>query len=147
MLTRAVVLSCGLVASIAGSSASALAQSPDLVAVQGVIESAYVTGVFITRDSNAVRRGFHPRFILSVLQSDTVLVVPLDAWLARLRLDGRRTSDQVQHTIDHISITANTAHVTMRLSINGRHVYTDYMGLYRFPEGWRIVSKIFQDHD
>jgi hypothetical protein len=147
MSKSAVVLSCGLIASNAGSPASALAQSADLVAVQSVIESAYVTGVFITRDSNSVRRGFHPRFILSVLQSDTVLVVPLDAWLARLRLDGRRTTDQVQHTIDHISITANTAHVTMRLSINGRHVYTDYMGLYRFPEGWRIVNKIFQDHD
>lgn len=147
MFRRAILLSCGLVGSLGGLPTSAVAQTPDLAAVRQVIEDAYVTGVFITRDSNAVRRGFHPRFILSVLQSDTVLVVPLTTWLGRLRLDGRRTSDQVEHTFDHVSVTEKTAHVTMRLFINGQHVYTDYLGLYRFPEGWRVVSKIFQDHN
>jgi pimeloyl-ACP methyl ester carboxylesterase len=106
MSKSAVVLCCGLIASIAGSPASALAQSADLVAVQSVIESAYVTGVFITRDSNAVRRGFHPRFVLSVLQSDTVLVVPLDAWLAQQR--------RLQHGIpgSRWTVLQHSAHLT-----------------------------------
>jgi hypothetical protein len=136
-----------LLLAVAGLTTPTHAQTPDEIAVRRVIEEAYVSGVFVARDSAAVRRGFHPEFSLAVLQNDRLLVVGLDAWLARLKLDGRRTTDRVEHIIDRIDLAGNTAHVTMRMFINGRHTYTDFMGLYRFPEGWRIVNKVFQGHD
>lgn len=40
-----------------------------------------------------------------------------------------------------------TAVVKLQLFINGEHEYTDYFGLYRFSDGWRIVTKVFQSHD
>lgn len=143
---RAAVSAC-VVLAIAGLVSPTRAQTPDELAVRRVIEDAYVTGVFISRDTAAVRRGFHPGFTLSVLQGDSLLVVSLDAWLARLDLDGQRSSNRVEHIIDRIDLARNTAHVTMRLFIDDRHVYTDFMGLYRFPDGWRVVNKVFQGHD
>jgi hypothetical protein len=115
--------------------------------IRRVVEDAYVSGVFVTRDPAAVRRGFHRDFVLSVRQGDDIIVAPLDVWLARLELDSVRSSDRVEHMFDRVDITGRTAVVKLRITINGKHVYTDYMGLYRFPDGWKIVNKVFEDHD
>lgn len=112
-----------------------------------MIEAAYVTGVFITRDTAAVRAGFHPDFVLSVHHDDGIILAPLDLWLERLDLDGSRSADTVVHRFDRVDITGNTAVVKLQLFINGAHEYTDYFGLYRFSTGWRIVTKVFQSHD
>jgi len=146
-MERGAVIHACVILTIAGLATPIRAQTADELAVRRVIEEAYVAGVFVARDPAAVRRGFHPRFTLSVRQGDSLLVVSLDAWLARLQLDGRRSTDRVTPMIDRVDIAGSTAHVTMRLVINDRHVYTDFMGLYRFPEGWRIVNKVFQGHD
>ena len=37
--------------------------------------------------------------------------------------------------------------VKIELRIEGKHKYTDYLSLYKFGEGWKIVSKIYCDHD
>ena len=37
--------------------------------------------------------------------------------------------------------------VKIELRIEGKHKYTDYLSLYKFNEGWKIVSKIYCDHD
>jgi ketosteroid isomerase-like protein len=29
---------------------------------------------------------------------------------------------------------------------DGKHIFTDYLSLYRFADGWKIVGKIFQSH-
>jgi hypothetical protein len=116
-------------------------------AVRRVIETAYVTGVFVTRDTAAVRAGFHPDFVLSVLQDDRVLVVSLDRWLGHLKLDGRRSTDTVEHRFERVDVTGNTATVKLQLFVNGEHEYTDYFGLYRFSDGWKIVTKVFASHD
>lgn len=126
--------------------APAQADSADQ-AVRRVIESAYVTGVFVTRDTATVRRGFHPGFVLSVLDDGEVIVVTLDEWLDHLELDGRRSTDAVRHEFDYVDVTGNTATAKLRLYINGQQEYTDYLSLYRFPDGWRIVNKVFQDHE
>jgi len=37
--------------------------------------------------------------------------------------------------------------VRMQIWINDEHVYTDYLSLYRFSDGWKIVLKVFASHD
>lgn len=115
--------------------------------IRRVVEDAYVSGIFIERDAARVRRGFHPDFVLSVRRDDSVLAITLDAWLDRLKLDGVRTRDSVTHRFDLVDVTGDTAIVKLRVTINGRHVYTDYLGLYRSGRGWQIVNKVFQGHD
>lgn len=29
---------------------------------------------------------------------------------------------------------------------DGKHTFTDYLSLYRFDDGWKILGKIFQRH-
>ena len=115
-------------------------------AIREVIEKAYVTGVFIARDTAAVRSGFHPDFVMSVYDEDRIIVASLDMWLERLQLDGQQSSDTVKHVFERVDVTGGTAVVKLQLWINGEHVYTDYFGLYRFTDGWKIVTKVFAAH-
>ena len=120
----------------------------DSAAIRRVIAEQYVNAVFVVRDEAGVRRGFHPRFHLFVLDADTVIVAPLDMWLGRLKLDGVPRSDAMRHDVALLDIAGDAAVVRTELFENGRHIYTDYFSLYRFRDGgWRIVSKIFQDRD
>ena len=125
------------------------AQEPDREerAIRRLIVDAYVTAVFVTRDDQAVRHGFHPDFMLSVHDDDQVILVPLDMWLERLELDGRPSGNTVRHEFESVDVTAGTATVKLQLWIDDEHVYTDYFGLYRFSDGWKIVNKIFAAHD
>lgn len=34
----------------------------------------------------------------------------------------------------------------VELHVDGEHAYTDYLGLYRTWDGWKIVNKHFQSH-
>ena len=136
-----------LTAAIASGGAFAHRESQDSDdrAIRRVVEEAYVSGVFVARDPAAVRRGFHPDFVLSVHDDGKPIVAPLDMWLERLNLDGVRSTDAVKHEFDRVDITGRTAVVKLEMHINGRHVYTDYMGLYRFQDGWKIVNKVYED--
>jgi hypothetical protein len=125
--------------------ASAHAQDPAAgePAIRQVVEDAYVTAVFVTRDEQAVREGFHPDFQLSVYEEDRIVLVPLEFWLERLALDGQPSGSTVRHEFERVDVTDGAATVKLQLWIDGEHVYTDYLGLYRFNDGWKIVNKIF----
>ena len=147
MTMRTIGLAAGLLAAFSAASTPAAApRAEDEAAIRRVIEDAYVRGIPIERDSAAVRRGFHPQFVMSVLQGDRVSNVTLDAWLSRLE-HGRRNEARVEHVFDRVEVVGNTATARLRLFVNGRQRFTDFLGLYRFPEGWRIVNKVFQSHE
>jgi len=106
-----------------------------------------VSAVFARRDEAAVRRGFHADFQLFVRSDDGLLVVPLDAWLARLELDGIPSAGAIRHEVAFIDVTGDAALARTELFVDGEHEYTDYFALYRMHDGWRIVAKTFQSHD
>lgn len=118
--------------------------SRDEAAIREVVETAYIEGLHVRRDETAVRAGFHPDFVMTVHDGDGVIVVPLDMWLERLELDGRRNPLEVEGRFVLVDVVGETAVVKLEVHEGGEHVYTDYFGLYEFPEGWRVVNKIFQ---
>lgn len=131
------------------SAVPAAAQGPerDVRAIREVIEAAYVRGVFVSRDPAAVRAGFHPSFVLAVYDADTLIMAPLQRWLDLLKLNGQPSGDTVRHEFERIDVTGGTAIVKLQLWINGKHTYTDYLSLYRFRDGWKMVLKVFAGHE
>lgn len=136
-----------ITSTLLGNGAAAQAPEADASAIREVIENAYVRGVFVDEDPAAVRAGFHPSFILSVHDADSVIVVPLERWLDVMDLSGEPTGDAVRHVFERVDVTGGAATVKMQIWINDVHVYTDYLSLYRFNDGWKIVLKIFESHD
>ena len=43
-----------------------------------------------------------------------------------------------------MDVTGKAAVARVELFRDGKHVFTDYLSLYQFADGWKIVAKIFQ---
>lgn len=119
----------------------------DVAAVRQVIETAYVRGVFVDRDPDMVRAGFHPEFVMPLVLEGEVLVAPLEMWLERIGLDGVPGTEKVEPSFEIVDVTGDTAIAKVLMFFDGEQRYTDYFALYRRPDGWKIVSKIFAVHD
>lgn len=116
-------------------------------AIERVLVESYVQGIHINRDAAAVEKGFHPGFIMHVRADGELVQAPLALWLERLQLDGKRNENEIEYRLDQVDVTDNTATAKLRIFRNSKLLYTDYFGLYRFDDGWKIVNKIFQGHN
>ena len=112
-----------------------------------MLVETYVEGIYVNRNREAVTQGFHPDFILHVYDDGQLIQAPLELWLGRLQLDGTRNPKSIDYSFDLIDITGNSAVVKMQIYEESHHLYTDYFGLYKFGDGWKIVNKIFYSHD
>lgn len=115
-------------------------------AIEAVIERAYIGGIWTRGDEEAARAGFDASFVMQVAREDGVQSTSLDAWLERLGLDGEPLRENVTHEIEVLDVTGRAAVARVELHADGKPLYTDYMSLYRFSDGWRIVAKTFHAH-
>jgi len=116
-------------------------------AIRQVIEKAYIEGVHTTQDAATIRSGFHPEFLMLVLKDNAVEKVTVDNWLERVhRLKAANPglwSDPTRCEYRALEIAGYTAMVELDVYKGDVHFSTDFMLLYRFADGWRIVSKTF----
>ena len=126
-----------------------LAADADRAAVEAVVKSAYVDGVHAKGDPALMRQGFHPDFRMLALRDGKLTPVTLEEWIARLEKGNRERTGprpEIRHELTHVDVTGDAAVVRLELHRDGKHTFTDYLSLYRFPDGWKIVSKTFQSH-
>ena len=148
------VRNTAVIATLAGCAlALAAAQrttaADDRAAVEAVVKTAYVDGVHAKGDPALMRQGFHPDFRMLTLRDGTMTPVTLEEWIARLEKGNReRTGPRpsIRHEFTAVDVTGNAATVRLELHRDGKHTFTDYLSLYRFPDGWKIVSKTFHSH-
>ena len=113
--------------------------------VREVVTTAYVEGIHIERDPAKVRAGFDETFVMSVRSDEGVSHITREEWLSRMRA-GDRNPREVTHRFTDVMVVGNTATARLELFIDGNHIFTDVLGLYRFDSDWRIVNKIFERH-
>jgi hypothetical protein len=118
----------------------------ETAAIKAAIEHAYIDGIWLQGDEEAARAGFDPNFVMQVRQEDHALSASLDAWLERLGLHGEALDQNITHRIEVLDHTANAAAARVEILRDDEPLYTDYMSLYRFDAGWKIVAKIFESH-
>lgn len=118
---------------------------PGTEAIEDAVVRGYVDGIWRQADEQKVRAGFHPSFVMHVLRDGEVTNLTLDAWLERLDLTGEGNA-QARYELEVLSHTGSAATTRVEIFEGERHLYTDYLSLYRFDDGWKIVSKIFHPH-
>ena len=121
--------------------------SDDEDAIARLMIESYVEAVYVNRDENAVRQGFHPDFVLHVKNGDLITKESLTQWLQRLNLDGVKSGRSVDYEIDSIDVTGDSAVAKLRIYLDSQLVYSDYFGFYRFDESWRFINKTFYAHE
>jgi hypothetical protein len=122
----------------------------DEQAVRETVEKAYVHGVHIEADPDLMRAGFDERFVMFVQGDAGVTQVTRDEWIARIEKSRSEKPGakrpQVAYRFREVDITGNAALVKIEIDRDGKHVFTDYLSLYRTENGWKIVGKIYQSH-
>ena len=123
----------------------------DLAAVRDVVNSAYCNGAYNALDTVAMARGFHPGFAIISPGPDQLERYTIAEWIAAIEkrksapgFDIATAKRQCQ--LISVDVTGAVANVKMEVAKDGVRIYTDYLFLMRFADGWKIVSKIYQDH-
>jgi hypothetical protein len=121
--------------------------SGDKEAIKKVIEKAYIQGIHGNQDKEVIKSGFHRDFAMLVLQDSTLEKVMVGEWMARVEVmkaeNPHLWESETRHSFELIDTTEYAAVAKLEVYKGNTHFSTDYMLLYRFPEGWKIVSKIF----
>jgi len=115
--------------------------------IRRVIEKAYIQGIHGNQDEQLVRSGFHEDFAMLVLRDDAIDKVTVDEWLARVEVmkleNPEMWAAETRYSVDLVDVSGYAAVAKLQVFKGEVHFSTDFMLLYRFEEGWRIVSKIF----
>jgi hypothetical protein len=117
--------------------------------VRRVIQSAYVEGFQNLGGRQMMEAGFHPTFIMVLNRAGVLSDLPLERMIEIVE---QRLSNPdykhitVQANILDIDITGNAAMVKMELFREGKKLFTDYLGLYKFEDGWMIFNKLYHQH-
>lgn len=130
----------------APAAAQTNAAEADARAVRAVVTRGYVEGMHKNMGRDRIREGFHPSFVMQVLTADGVTSTTLDQWVARLPPEGQAPTAEITHEIPTVTLAGDAAVAQVELYRDGTHVFTDFINLYRFPEGWRMVAKTFHRH-
>ena len=150
-LSSAFTVVCAL--GLAGPAPADEHATPDREAVIRVISEAYVDGIHNYRDPVAIRSGFHPDFEMLVLRDGKLEKLPLARWISGIEERNVREAPPAPGSprtttaeVPLVEITGDAAACKVELTRAGKHVFTDYLLLYRFEDGWKIVGKSFYRH-
>ena len=153
MKTRLFVLAAVLaVLAGLGIHHTAASTSSDADEIKAMIEANYVNGAFNALDPDGMRRGFHPDFAIFSPNGEELRKYPIADWAERTaKRKASADFDPAQNQWDHhfatVDVTGRAAAVKIELSKGGTLVYTDYLSLLKFDSGWRIVAKVYHQHD
>jgi hypothetical protein len=145
MRQLSLVLAVSLVVAVGAVSG----EPAEVDAVKAVVTSAYVEGVHRQGDPALMRAGFHPDFRMYTLRDGKVGIVTLEEWAERIGRSARERkgpAPKIEASFTQVDVTGSAAVARLELHRDGKHVFTDYLSLYKLPDGWRIVAKIFQSH-
>lgn len=122
----------------------------DVEAVKEAIVKGYVEGIHMNGDPVAIRKGFHKDFTMMIHSKDGLNKMTRDEWIERIEAGAERRKSrpprEVTYKFPSVEVSGHAAVARIEMFINGNHVFTDFMALYRFPEGWKIVNKTFYRH-
>lgn len=120
-------------------------------AIREAIEKAYIRGIHIEWDAEAARNGFHPDFEMLMLEGEGMRKLPISDWVESIERKKQEHPEGPQYEITYeipmVDVTGNAAVAKIEIFKDGAHIFTDYMSLYRFADGWKIVGKIYYRHE
>jgi hypothetical protein len=114
--------------------------------VKQIVTSAYIQGIHNGGPVDDIRKGFHPTFNMLRLMDNQVKPLPLEEWITNIeksRSQQTTTPPKTEGKFVSVTVAGNAANVVLDLYRGDKKIFTDNLLLYKFTEGWRIVSKTY----
>lgn len=123
----------------------------DVEAIKQTIQTGYVDGLLNLGDTEITKKCFYPGFFITSLNQDNQIThYPIYNWIESVekrKAAGEVREKKITVVFESVDVTANSAAVKMKLYEEGKTLlFTDYLLLYKFEDGWKIVQKIFYRH-
>ena len=134
------VLSCGQF------SAQNAEVNPENEAIKKVIVDAYINGVFNKGDASLIKKGCHPDCDVLILAQGRLMKIPAYSYVDRLEKNPGPVRPGTTYKFTDIHVTGYAGLAVVEIFQEGKHIYTDYISLYKFNDGWKLVTKIFYSH-
>ena len=120
-------------------------------AIMKVIQTAYVDGLQNEGDLKKIDSGIHPDFnLLGIEKGNVMWKLSIEDWKKRIvaklkkgELPKKVGDDMVTVKFKHIDVTGTAAIAKIEFLIGNKLTYVDYISLYKFEDGWKMVNKIF----
>ncbi len=119
-------------------------------AIEAVIETAYIQGIYNERDAEKIMSGIHSEFNMLYLEDNTLGKLPIQQWVEGIERSKQDHPEPPAVLFTHestvLQVVGNTAVTQVDVYQGDRHLYTDFMSMYKFADGWKIVAKIYYAH-
>lgn len=119
------------------------ADSAEIQNVRQVVVESYVNGIFLKGDYKLVKKGWHSDCDIVILENGKIRKLPAKYWVNRLKEYPEPLDPNVTYKFIDVKVTGYAAIAIIEIFSKGRPLYTDYMCLYKFKDGWKIATKIY----
>ena len=120
--------------------------SDDEKAIRHVLQHNYVEGMYVKRDPDLLRAGLAETFVMQVYWDGKLRRSTISEWFERMKLNGKPSKHHTESKIKVLDITGVAAVARVDLFRDSKHTFTDYFGLYKTEDGWKMVTKMFHAH-
>ena len=119
--------------------------------VEKVIKASYFNGAFNDLDTVSMRQGFHPDFAIFSAKGNEISRYPIDTWIKGIEKSKQDpnfdpSKSKMDCKIASLDVTGGCAAAKIEISKNGTMIFTDYLSLLKFDDGWKIVAKVYHRH-
>ncbi len=122
----------------------------DIELIKKTIQTAYVEGLQNEGDTIKINQGFHPGFDLLIPGKNGELEkYSLQEWKAKIKINlasgklPRKDGEKISVKFLFVDVTGDAAVAKFEFYVGPKLTFVDYQFLYKFKDGWKIVSKIF----
>lgn len=117
--------------------------------IKDIIQTAYVEGLQNEGDIEKINSGIHPGFnLLGIDKGDEMWNLSIADWKVKTvkRLDAGelpRKENLISIKFLDVDVTGTAAVAKIEFYVGKELVYVDYISLYKFESGWKMVNKIY----
>ena len=121
-------------------------------AIKKVVLDAYLEGIVNVGDVEAIKKGFHPVFnILGLNEEQTdIWKISIAEWakdVEKRKKEGKYPyKEKVTFKFLMVDVVGNAGFTKLEFYKGKKLAYTDFLSLYKFKDGWKIVAKIYSEH-
>ncbi|MCE7992979.1 MAG: nuclear transport factor 2 family protein [Roseivirga sp.] len=134
-------------------SANGMAQEPsEKEAIKQAIIQTYAHPLYGGGSLEDIRAGLHEGFEMFVLYQGEFRKSSKAEWIKRLEevrsrpKKSNRPKVKRSYEFAMIDVTGQTAMVKLEVFQDDTLKFTDYLTLYKFEDGWKLMSKLFSFH-
>jgi len=120
-------------------------QENEKEAIKNVIVTAYVDGIFNEGNVNKIKAGWYPTCDINIYnaQKDTCTKSKAYRFIPMFERNPVGLAPGTTYKIPLVHLTGYAAIAIVEIYLGKKQIYTDYMNLYKFADGWKIVTKTF----